>query len=679
MTPPLINDNNVDSYLCKNVQLFVDAADQFLRESDKAMSVFSQMPAAVKNGIFGELSRIKHFSNPYFGCGEHAFLNLNGQSATSEEKAQAIEHYIITLLAQSKLPDARLAKRLISQLFLNKVLDLLKIDEKKALSLFSKLPQEEKNAVYMELFRTKEFSEPYWGCAEEAFHNRNGNSATVEQKAQAIKNHLVQRLIPYFSANDPSRMALFSQLPQEIQNSIYGELYLIVPFYSSYWGCAEDAFHDRNGQRSSVQQKLQAFQAYLQRSLIPDARRSFHIQALEAQCPFLDKDYYNEPILKRGEYLIRRSRNYTRENPTYAVICVLGDHTNNDHFLVKFDPDTGDMLCRGKKYVLLDNLLKDLVGELEQPAQPALPPPVLKPKPSEALPSPIEKKAGPVATEPLLDARELLFEQQEAEELFAEGIGLRTKLSKNFITGLDCYRSDKLKIGNQFYAPISGGTQQFSSRPVASCGSSSSREIILLDPANSPRLNAHFTKLRSKLKPGMSTEKVLEALKEYVRKEIFPNGSESEISVMVEKARQTHQTTKHKDNNIPIPLIPIDHFIEKKIGVCRHHALVTAYMLDRLLTEKNPLIEGTVQHMRGNTHIGAHVWVTFIPKKKSFFSWSEKYHLDTLWDVLINFASQSKIDMLSLMYGKEMINDQIKRTNNAAKINGQPEGQLKKP
>jgi hypothetical protein len=120
-------------------------------------------------------------------------------------------------------------------------------------------------------------------------------------------------------------------------------------------------------------------------------------------------------------------------------------------------------------------------------------------------------------------------------------------------------------------------------------------------------------------------------------------------------------------------MISIDDFIKANLGVCRHHALVTVYLLDRLLTETNPLIEGTVQHIRGNLDgsiRGGHIWTTFIPKHTSGAS-LEKWHLDTYWDRLVNFADDEALKKLKRDYGIEMMDDQIRRTHKAAEKNCQ--------
>ncbi len=56
----------------------------------------------------------------------------------------------------------------------------------------------------------------------------------------------------------------FSGMPKTAKDAIYGKLYEILkPFANEYPGCAEDAFHNRNRQRSTPAQKARAIRDYL--------------------------------------------------------------------------------------------------------------------------------------------------------------------------------------------------------------------------------------------------------------------------------------------------------------------------------------------------------------------------------------------------------------------------------
>jgi hypothetical protein len=138
-------------------------------------------------------------------------------------------------------------------------------DSSKAMTIFSSnVPKEIRDGVYGELYPLKHFHRDYFGCAEHAFHNQNGQMASLEKKAQAIYNYFLRCLIDLFKKNDPkAAMVLFSKLPEEVRNSIYCELFHIVRFATPYFGCGEHAFHDLHDQHSTSDQKVKAIETYL--------------------------------------------------------------------------------------------------------------------------------------------------------------------------------------------------------------------------------------------------------------------------------------------------------------------------------------------------------------------------------------------------------------------------------
>ncbi len=59
-------------------------------------------------------------------------------------------------------------------------------------------------------------------------------------------------------------MQRFSRMPEKDREKIYAELYeILIPFSKDYPGWAEQAFHDRDDQASSPQQKAQAIRKYI--------------------------------------------------------------------------------------------------------------------------------------------------------------------------------------------------------------------------------------------------------------------------------------------------------------------------------------------------------------------------------------------------------------------------------
>ena len=572
----------------------------------------------------------------------------------------------------------------------------------KAMDLFSSVQKEVRNEVYGVLFHQIPFTNAYWGCAEDAFHDRNGLRTTPEQKSQAIiecalsqmiaaaklqsneqsvnpraVHFLLRKAAELFNSGDEESlqkaMGLFARMPKDLRESVYGELYLLINFKHDYWGCAEDAFFDRNNQHSSPRLKALAIHIFLFRNIAD--------------------------LLKRGEEniaenLFKRMPREQQEGIWVECYHLLHDKPRPSSTLELRAQTIQNYLLRVQKM--------EREGPVEKKQEPAasvkLVNPVSTPTPKIPIaqplpPTPVIPAEKLKATEPKLSNEEVRFERCDAETIFS--VGDRSITSSNFIRDLSNYKYTGLEINGEIYMPVTGGTQNFSTSKLASCGSSLNREILVLNSTQSPELAMHYTQFRKLLHSGMTTFDVLHVLKDYVRKQIFPScllqnmslvdavilpsisldgDLESTVSRMVDQARKTHLTvTNTKNPSTLIPIMPLDDFVKSQIGLCRHHALTTAYLIDRLLSEKDPLIEGTVQHIRGNLDgpfNGAHSWDTLIPKQKGKAS-PEKWHLDTFWDELFNFAEdQTKLRWL---YGNKMAEDQMHRTKVASKKNGQPE------
>lgn len=515
--------------------------------------------------------------------------------------------------------------------------------ESNAMNSFMEAPIESRNHVYGQLYslvpdlRKKSTS---YNIGELAFHNQNALSATPEQKAQAIENYLIQivsatklesptkrylslhhlfeEIIELLNRSDPSGLSLFRKLPKDVQDGVLGF-----------------------SQHATPEENVRALQTYLIQSLV----NMFINNDLSAMDLFAKMT----PETKNG---------------IYCELYQLMIPWKKDYWGCAqdaFHGQKGQSATPEQKGLAVKNHLNRVVLKL-QSLSPIFMLYDLQPRLN--------------ASEPHLSSMELSSEQEEAAELFSACVGSRSICSKKFLDGLTSHLHQALiKVGDVSYVPVSGCTQDFSIHPVASAGSSPNREILLLDPKNTSLLDQHYSKLRQKLKKEMTTRDILFTVGEYVRRDVFPRNYVREVMEMIEGAKFKYPTTTHRDHPAKkIPIIPIDKFIERRLGVCRHHVLVLSYMIDRLLHETNPLISGTVQHIRGNIPEGAHVWITFIPMRLSPDTPPEKYHLDTSCNevVLINFAVEQNQEALSKAYGKEMFADQLTRTNNAALRNKQP-------
>lgn len=609
----------------------------------------------------------------------------------------------------------------------------------RALDVFSKAAEEARNDVYGKLFEKKKFQHVYFGCGKDAFLGRNGLNSTDEEKLLAVECYLTQAVAKlhfgraadlsdiHFLLGDVLRLcmqpdpaegwALFDRLPLAIRQGVYKELYQLLPFERDYWGCAEDAFHDRNGQASSMEQKILAVQCCLLRS-ISDALGSGGDHSLCLKLLEAIPDKFKEGIYSELEEILLYAG--LKDASGKAALFSIGDERvlQNDKaqaigsYLLIFQGMMKHLYHEERLSALETKHLEKMIGlireeELRASRRLPSPQPVEQPSSPQLLPpEPVEEPraaliAGDLerlmASEPIAEVEEggaPLFEEEISP--LAIPFGSRSVHSNIFISGYSNYQFGQLKIGDQLFFPVTGRTQGFSRQLLVSCGSSPKRELLFLDPYNSPSLAKHFEEFRKTVSSAMSTLEILTLLKQYVFDKVFFD-HESNLTQRVEDfASGFPDTVVHSDYpGRRIPMISIDVFTSKGLGVCRHHALVICYFLDRLLSEEEPVLEGTVQHMRSVIPkvSGAHIWAVFTPKFKvkesSPGGWmtrflelfrpkrasapAERFHIDSFWNVLINFADLHHRLRLRELYGDAVIDEEVLRTASAAKMNGQPE------
>lgn len=337
------------------------------------------------------------------------------------------------------------------------------------------------------------------------------------------------------------------------------------------------------------------------------------------------------------DFKISRSESSTEGIPNYLISIEGG----SPYSIIVCD---GGLFIRGQMYASIDAFLKDELGKDKL------------------------RKDNQLAT---------LSHSQESEEM---GDGERSLESKTFLDkNLPHYYdndSGTIQVKGVTYELITGSTQGFSKKCLVSYGSSPTREGILLDPRNSPLLRNHYANFRSGLTNQLSNVQILLLLNDYVRTRVFSVSNSyvrrNLIDSIVKKARKAENLGKEYP-----PCIPMDAFLKVGAGLCRHYALVSCYFLDRLLSEKDPLIQGTVQHMRsrrkattpsGEDRWSAHTWVVFIPEYKDNL---EKWHFDPAKDVLSNFATDDGKEYLIDCYGDDLLDLQLLRTKSAAVARGQ--------
>lgn len=247
--------------------------------------------------------------------------------------------------------------------------------------------------------------------------------------------------------------------------------------------------------------------------------------------------------------------------------------------------------------------------------------------------------------------------------------GPRTRSMISFLQMFKDFKNEKLHltIQNQTVAftPLTAAVRDISTKPVASCGSSLGREILVLDPKNSPLLDAHYEKIKTRLQNqiNLSEKQILAHVMLYILDEIFPIKNDPKMDKIDDFIRSlllNPPFTTKTHNGKTITVAPIEEFVKVGLGFCRHHGIVLANILDRLTKEKKPILKGIVQHMRDNVpqtegKMGGHIWVTFISSEGE----KKKWHIDSFWMELCDFSSQSGIDHLKKRYGNEAIENQI--------------------
>lgn len=215
---------------------------------------------------------------------------------------------------------------------------------------------------------------------------------------------------------------------------------------------------------------------------------------------------------------------------------------------------------------------------------------------------------------------------------------------------------NRVLIRDRPYRLVSIETENFLDEPLASVGSSNLRELLLFDPHNCPHLDQAYQELKKRIleknKP-LTTLQMLEMVKDTTRA-IFPwdeNTTEKKVDDFIDNKKSKKQNLVQGASDT-IVAIDIDEFVKEKIGVCRHHGLLTAYLVSRLTRELGGRVvpKGVVKQMRFNIPDGSHAWTLFISEQGKLI------HFDSLWNVLIPINDEKTRKLLGeLGYGSNPI------------------------
>lgn len=211
----------------------------------------------------------------------------------------------------------------------------------------------------------------------------------------------------------------------------------------------------------------------------------------------------------------------------------------------------------------------------------------------------------------LLDNEDIVLANRMREHAPLSG---RTQLLKAVpdvkIVGEDYFYN----YGGKDCPVVTRRTRVFSAQILFSIGASGTREYIKLDP-ESPKLKTHYNRLMTMLTPGMSTEDILKQVS-LITQGIF-------VSTDVDDYIAKNLASGNM-------VIGLDEFAREGLGVCRHHTLLNAYFLSRLVRDHK--LMGEVIHHRQDIPGGAHTWNLFIDNKSTP---KKLYSLDSLWKSLI--------------------------------------------
>lgn len=199
-------------------------------------------------------------------------------------------------------------------------------------------------------------------------------------------------------------------------------------------------------------------------------------------------------------------------------------------------------------------------------------------------------------------------------------------------------------INDKEFYPLTGQLEHLSTKPVICVGSYPlGRELFYFDPTNSPLLKEHAMRLIAQIPQNATTLEILTLVLDYIRTIIFEMElcHEPTVRRFIAKRR----------------FLSIEEFIQNKIGICRHFAFVSTYLLDQLL--ENKILSGNVHYIRDIISspfaAGGHAWSLFLDSNGTI------WHLDPLWNVLQDLTDPVQLNFLYDLYGQDAIKRQLNR------------------
>ncbi len=230
-----------------------------------------------------------------------------------------------------------------------------------------------------------------------------------------------------------------------------------------------------------------------------------------------------------------------------------------------------------------------------------------------------------------------------------------------------------LKIYGLDYRVLTREVTDFS-QPIVQIGAEgigkkNAQELVVLDPS-SKQLKEIYDQVKQEIidqlngrnpEPRLVLRYAMVAVRGILS--TLPLASDNERRDIIDDITARYGEAKLDQTSI----IPIQHFIREHIGACRHHGLFIAYVLDRLVHDKEPLLPpGTVFYQRENLDAdrGAHAWAVYKPiQAQSDANGKYDFYLvDSMWGEEPLNVMHTRRQKLTV-YGETIRENLVKRYN----------------
>jgi hypothetical protein len=227
-----------------------------------------------------------------------------------------------------------------------------------------------------------------------------------------------------------------------------------------------------------------------------------------------------------------------------------------------------------------------------------------------------------------------------------------------------------IKLNKKDYLVLTRQVSEFTKKPIAYLGSMPTlREVIILDP-QSPKMielkNELYDVLKTLPKENgvIAYQVAFPKVVEFLRAKLFnpdfpPSKLEAKTDQFIENWEHTEKGQHAKGfvdlaGELTQDVIPLEEFIEHKLGICRHHALALCFLVDSMIQDKL-IDQGKIRLTRdnvptANNRMGGHSWTTFVSS-----DFSSIWHIDSLWNLVLDLKQIQNRLYLNQQYSKEAI------------------------